>query len=530
MPEVDQRPKAFLASRLYIPEDMATKWHKKEFTYVFGPEYADADSDIEAFEETRTYREFASGYVGFARGNLQKIQKVFGDDFRIVDQRKLVPHGYDLQFTGELTAEQLRVWTQWLEFQYGVIEAPPRWGKTIMMTYMLTKLKQKALVLAQEKSLLHQFEEEMRAFTNINDLERRHNKRLIGIPRKGEEIMPIATFRTWQVYDRRLPELRRHRDSWGAVFVDEAHSASAPCFARVVNTTNSYYRIAVTATPERKDGHHVVMLDVCGPVVAKGRTEQLPVHVKVVKTNAKWPPSRLRGKAFWAECLRRIMRHERRNELICKRVLADARAGYYVLVTTDRIEHIYALSTMMRWMDAKYATTHGRPKMKIAELHGKLKPEAKTRIQNKFDIWINERDRKQLRLDAKAGKLNIVIAYSKIVQLGWNVPLWSSLHSVMPMANKPNWYQRISRVRTKCANCPGVKHPDCMKKGLCLKKPPICHIYVDASKVSRGCFAVQQQVHEKLGFVEQVDYEDVTVKVNRDPERKGKLILWTEIG
>lgn len=524
---VEQKPKIYLANRLYVPTGLTTKWHRREYTYLFGPEHSD---DPDEFEEVRTYREFSSGHIGFARGNLEKVKRVFGDHFRIIDQRKLAPHGYDLQFTGELTAEQMRVWAEWLNFQYGVIEAPPRWGKTIMMTWMLTRLKQRSLVLAQEISLLQQFEEEMRTFTNINELERMHRKKLIGIPKRSSEIMPLATFSTWQAYDHNLKALRENRDTWGAVFVDEAHSASAPCFARVVNTTNSYYRVAVTATPDRKDGKHVVMMDVCGPVVAKGITEQLPVHVKVVRTGVSWPPSRLRGKAFWAEVLRRTMRNEKRNELICRRVLADARRGHMVLVCTDRIEHIYALSTMMKWMDAADSTKFGRPKMKIAELHGKLKPEAKARIGEKFDIFINERNRKQLRLDAKAGKLNIVIAYSKIVQLGWNIPVWSSLHSVMPMSNAPNWYQRISRIRTKCTNCPGVRHPDCLKKGLCLKLPPVCHCYVDHSKVSQGCFATQQRVHERLNFVEEVVEANVNdVKVNRDPKRQGKLIQWTEV-
>lgn len=527
MPVVDEPlPKAYLANRLYIPEGLTTKWHRKAYTYLFGPDQSD---DPEDYTEVRTYREFASGQIGFARGNLEKVSRVFGDQFRIIDQRKLVPHGYGLEFTGELTAEQMRVWAEWLNFQYGVIEAPPRWGKTIMMTWMLTRLKQRSLVLAQEISLLQQFEEEMRTFTNINELERKHGKKLIGIPRRSTEIFPLATFSTWQAYDHNLKTLRENRDTWGAVFVDEAHSASAPCFARVVNTTNSYYRVAVTATPDRKDGKHVVMLDVCGPVVAKGITEQLPVHVKVVKTGCVWPPSRLRGKAWWAEVLRRVMRHERRNELICHRALQDVRMGHSVLICTDRIEHIYTLSKMMEQMNKKDVVTKGYRRVSIAHLHGKLKPESKHRIEKKLSININQQNRKQLRLDAKAGKINVVIAYSKIVQLGWNIPRWSSLHSVMPMSNAPNWYQRISRIRTKCANCPGVKHPDCMKKGLCLKKPPVCHIYVDKSKVSVGCFTTQHGVHERLGFVEEVEHESLGVKVDRDPSRKGRLVQWTEI-
>jgi superfamily II DNA or RNA helicase len=298
------------------------------------------------------------------------------------------------------------------------------------------------------------------------------------------------------------------------VFVDEAHSASSPCFARVINTTNSYYRVALTATPERKDGMHVVMFDVMGPVVTRGITEQLPVHVKVVHTGVTWPISGLQGNAFWAQLLGQITKHEGRNALICARVLADARAGHSVLVCTDRVRHIHVLVDMLRDQDQKYCEKFGKKPLHIGKLYGDVKG----------------KDRRDIRLQAKSGQLNIVVAYSKIVQLGWNVPAWSSIHSVMPMSNEPNWYQRVSRIRTKCQNCPGVTHPDCLKKGLCRKRPPVAHVYVDKSRLAEGCFSTQHNVHERLGFVEQHLHEDASVNpIQRDPNRKGKSIKWSEM-
>lgn len=510
--QLDERPKIYLGNRLQVPEALVTRSMKKKFTYLFGPEYSDNPED---YEEVKTYREFSSGYVGFARGNLQKIRDMFPqEDYRVVDRRSLVPHGYtDLEFTGELNADQARVWSEWLDYQYGIVQAPPRWGKTIFMTWMMTRLKQRTLMIAQEEQLLEQFEEEVRAFTNIADLERKYKKRLIGRAKHASDIFPICTIASWQLYHHNLKALRARRDDWGAVMVDEAHSAASPAYARVINTTNPYYRVGLTATPERKDGKHVVTFDVFGPVVAVGTVEALPVHVKIVKTNVSYAPSKLTGKAFWAQLLRRVMNNENRNELICRRVLQDARNGHGVLVVTDRVPHIKRLIGMMREMDHKYCMARGTKPLQIGELHGEIKG----------------KNRKQLRVDAKTGKLDIVVAYSKIVQLGWNVPAWSSLHSVMPMSNAPNWYQRISRVRTRCANCPGVEHPDCLRKGVCLKKPPVCHIYVDHSRVFAGCLKTQKLVHEQLGFEEEVEYEDVNVKVNRDPTRKGKTILWTEL-
>lgn len=522
------KPKAHLGNRLYIPDEFVRPIHRKRFTYLFGPEFSD---DLEEFTEIKTFREFSSGYTGFARGDMGKIAQVFGDEFEIVDQRKLVPHRIPgLEFTGVLTAEQTRCWAEWCDYQYGVIVAPPRWGKSIFGVHMICRLRQTSLVLAQEDQLLDQFEEEFRKFTNVDELERLHGKKLVGRPRSADEVFPVATLATWQMYNQNLAKLRENRDRFGVVIVDEAHSASAPCFARVVNTTNPYYRIALTATPERKDGKHVVMFDVVGPVVSTGVTEQLPVHVRVVKTGVKFPPSRLRGKAFWAQLQSRTMNHERRNDLICRRVWQDIRNGHSVLIATDRIMHIYALSAILHGMATKEAEKYGRKKVGIALLHGTLDQKGKQKITKRFGFVAKQMKRKELRLAAKSGEIRIVIAYSKIVQLGWNVAAWSSLHSVMPMSNEPNWYQRVSRIRTKCANCPGVQHPDCLKKGLCLKRQPVCHIYVDASRISNGCFATQQNVHKRLGFVEQFETDDVGIRVERDPADTGKKTFkWTEI-
>ncbi len=508
---------------------MVTEKHKKAYTYLFAPDHMDEDGKAQESVEIKTWRPFSTGWIGFPRGNLQKIEDVFGKDLRIIDQRALVPHGYDLEFTGELDSDQLRVWREWLDYQYGMIQAPPRWGKTIFMCWMLCKLKQRTLVLAQEVSLLQQFEEEMRRFTNVDQLEKKHHIKLIGQPRNAEHVQPIATFATWQTYDHHLKQLRENRDSWGAVFVDEAHSCAAPCFARIVNTTNSYYRVAVTATPERKDGAHVVAFDVSGPVVACGIKEQLPVHVKIVKTSVSFTPTGLRGRRFWINYINRIQSHKNRNALIARRAIKDARNGHFVLIVTDRILHIYHLMAKIRELDAEHCGRDpARRRLRVKPLHGLLDNKTVKKLDShKYRAEFHKR--KDLRLEAKARKINIVVAYSKIVQLGWNVPPWSSLHSVLPMSNEPNWYQRISRIRTKCENCPGVDHPDCMKKGLCTKKPPVCHIYVDSSSIAEGCLKTMQEVHKKLGFTEQVEYEDISVNIQRDPERPGRTMTWSEI-
>jgi len=509
------KPLVRMTNRLYVPEQLVTLAHKKAYTYWFGQsEYSEDPDD---FEVVQTFRQYSNGLVGFPRGNLEKLFDTFSD-FEIEDERSLVPHGFDLEFLGELRDEQKLVWRKWLAKQYGMMQLPPRGGKTALMVYAVCKLKQRSLVLAQEWSLLEQWEEEFRKFTNINELERQwaaqHGKaaKLIGSVKNPEtDVYPLVTLASWQLYQANMPALLKNRDQWGAVFVDEAHSAASPCFSKVVGSINSYYRIPVTATPERKDGHEVVVFDIAGPVTAVGTSEQLPVHVKVVHTGIEVPNIfGQMGRKAWASLRRRLAHNEDRNELIINRVLADYRAGHKILVCSDLIGHLKQLQGMLIEASDKFPAIYGD--LKVSLLIGAVKG----------------KERKALRMDAKAGDVDVVLAYSKIVQLGWNVSPWSSLHNVLPMANEPNWYQRISRIRTPCDGCPGVGEKGCGGPA-CSKEAPVATIYVDANRVLEGCFKTQQRVHQRLGFVEQHEYLDAAPKVKRDPERKGRGLKWTEI-
>jgi superfamily II DNA or RNA helicase len=496
------RPVAILTGRLYVPADLVTDRHRRAYTYWFGPEASD---DPDAFQEVRTYREF-DGWVGFPRGDVPKLIDTFGDEFTIQDQRAKVPLDHDLQFTGNLRPDQVGVWDAWVQAgRRGIVVCPPRWGKAILGVWMVCQLRQKALVLAQEVSLLEQFDEKLRQFTNVDSLERQAKRRLSGVIRKADERYDVVTLATWQQFHHHMDDLRAHRDAWGVVIVDEAHSASAPCFSRVINTTNSRYRIALTATPKRKDGLEVVMHDAVGQVTAVGKIEQLPVDVTVVSTGLV-PPScpSPNIQIRWNRLLAYLSQHVGRNRLIVSRVLADVQAGHRVLVVTDRIRHIRTLIGMLE--DAQ-------PGLKVSGLHGE----------------VAGAKRRGLRLDAAAGDIDVVVAYSKIVQLGWDVWPWSSLHSTLPMANPYNWYQRISRIRTKCPGCPGVRDPACLGES-CQKKRPTCTIYVDESRMSRNCLKVQQGEHERLGFRE----HHVSVNVRRrqkteKPRSTGRTLRWDEL-
>ncbi len=478
----------YLAERLYVPEELVTSSMRNAYTYHInrGKKQSEEDPLIEEddIETIQTFREYSTGWVGFARGDVGKLLDNFGH-LKIHDARSVVPHGFDdLRFLATLTPDQLKVWREWKAAGFGMVKAPARWGKTVKAAHMIVKLKQRTLILAQEWTLLEQFEEEFRDKTNVNELEKQLGVKLIGGSAKDElQVYPIITLATWQSFLKPEPFkwLKDHRDAWGLTIIDEAHSSASDCFSRVVASVNSFWRVPFTATPKRKDHYESVVFDHAGPVTAEGTVEQLPVRMRIIRTGYSPIVNASKMRYFDTLC-RNLSENKARNNLIIDKVISDLKEGHSVLVCSSRTKH---LGVLKKLLEKKL------PDIKSAILTGSILGQK----------------RKDLRNNAKSGALQVVFAQARIVQQGWNVWRWSSLHNTIPMSNEGNWEQRTARVRTPCPTCPGKDNPKCFAKEVCQKLPPIVWDYVDDLSMCEAMLAVRQRVNKRLKY--SLEYERV---------------------
>jgi hypothetical protein len=127
-----------LADRLYVPEECVMPEHLNEFVYSIEEQ---SGYDYGPFETVtgsiRTFNKVSIGgkiYYGFARGNIEKLGRLFGD-LPWVDKTSSPRMISQLQFKGQLhTWESKKIGQQeavdaWLKKKSGVIKAPPRFGK-----------------------------------------------------------------------------------------------------------------------------------------------------------------------------------------------------------------------------------------------------------------------------------------------------------------------------------------------------------------------------------------------------------------
>lgn len=335
---------------------------------------------------------------------------------------------------------------------------------TVWMTALVKKLKQRALMLAHVEELCHQLEETFREFTNVNELEQQHGVRLCGVLNEWDDFFPILTLSTYQCFEasavgRKI--LSDKRDFFGLVMVDECHRAATEVYTKVVGKLDAMYRVGVTATPTRKDHMHCIASDMLGPVRVVGVGEQLHVDYEWVYTNTE-----VREFASWGTMWGRLCKAKRRNTLIAKRIVADVRNGRFVLCTTERLAHIDAIRDAIVKID---------PDISIAEISGRIK------------------GRDALRKAIKRGEYQVTIAMSKIIELGYNIPRWSTIHATLPMTNKENWYQRISRIRTPME--PAFE-------GDTYEKPtPLARIYIDTGHKAIWAYkSIVKKVNDKFKF------------------------------
>lgn len=419
-------PKALLREKLYVPCEYVEEGVFKEWTYLVpDPETEDDDDQI----EVQLYRDLGRVYA-FCSGDLRKVHKHFGPPrFTLVDKRVAPPMEHPITFTSSLYnpdtdvqgRNQEEVVETWLRKGYGQIKAPARSGKTVMSASIIARLGLKTLLLSHQWDLLDQFETTIREHTDIEDMEKIAGHKLVSRLDKWDwdklEDLDIV-LSSWQAWwhPSKRPYLKKYRDSFGLVLVDECHLSQAACYSRVVNAFNSKYRCGNTATPYKLNELHVIIENIIGPVVAKGKSKQMRCIVYFVHTDVEVEKF---AKGKWTVMINRLVKDTDRNRIIVEQAVEDANEGRHILITTERVEHAKKLAEMVNKEGVPAIAVTGQTTERDA-------------------LW----DR------ARSGEIKVVVAMRKITRLGIDVPLWDTFYNILPTSNPYNYYQELSRIRT----------------------------------------------------------------------------------
>lgn len=356
----------------------------------------------------------------------------------------------DVAFAGVLSDDQQRAVTALAKHDVGVLVAPPGAGKTVVAAALIAARARSTLILVHRRPLLEQWLSRLSHFLDLDPSS-------IGksVDKPGSSGIDVVMI---QSLARREPGQLAH---YGHVVVDECHHVAAFTTERVLRELPARKVAGLTATPERRDGHHPIITMQCGPVRHKIiATAQVETAVRRVLL-AREPPfdaMALPPEPGIQEVLTAVADDCGRTEQIAADVVAELAEGRCPLVLTERRQHLDALAELI-----------GKQTDRVAVLHG----------------GIGKRARRRIDALLASPEPRVVLATGRYIGEGFDDPRLDTLVLAMPIAWKGTMTQYAGRLH---------RHHDAKHEIRIID-------YVDhAVPVLRRMFAKRQKAYAALGY------------------------------
>lgn len=411
----------------------------EKFTY-HNPEYwqkKNAKRSVKNIDQYLFNYKLDGTTLALPRGAIKKVNEFLAERNiydRILDQRVETPEIDVSLCNTTIEPQQEKIINTLLTHEGGLIEMATAGGKSIAILGYIATIKQRTLILVDEFRLSNQW---------IGEIE----KRLTGSFSLGEfngdkkKIGDITVAIINSAYIR-YKEDPTFFDQFGIVVIDETQQLPAHMFMSVVNNTSGKYRIGITATPKRRDGKEILMFDVLGPVLLAIKSHEVKHRVtdfefKMINTDLKFTiPTKLawntkkrkREKAIdFTKCLTELVDNKDRNDIIVNEVVDIIKEGYIPLIISDRVKHNTTM--YQKLLDLGY----------------------------NVELLIGDTRKKTDLMAIKNNEtLQCIVANTRILSKGLDIPRLSALVLTCPSGNLPKLEQQVGRIRR---NIPDKKTP-----------------------------------------------------------------------
>lgn len=285
-------------------------------------------------------------HVGLPRGcrnGLESLLREHGVALEVVDQRTLGEE-VGLQFRGTLTPAQEKATKALLAYDIGVLVAPPGAGKTVVGSWLVAERGCSTLVLVHRRPLLDQWVAQLSVFLGIDPKEVGQ----IGASKRTRNgHLDVAMIQSL-VRKGRVDDVVA---SYGHVVVDECHHLPAVSFERVLAEAKARYVVGLTATPQRRDGHHPITEMQLGPVRfeigSKNRAAVRPFEQRLYVRNTGFRMTSEDGARTIQQLYAALVADEKRNALILDDVIRSLEEGHSPILLTERKDHLDYLASRL---------------------------------------------------------------------------------------------------------------------------------------------------------------------------------------
>ncbi len=350
-------------------------------------------------------------HIALPRGCLDDLRRLFRHHkvrYRVIDQR-IAGEPLGLSFHGELRPEQNAAAKALLAHDTGVLAATTAFGKTVLAAWLIAERGVNTLVLVHRQQLMEQWVEHLSRFLRIPAKE---IGCLGGGRRKLKGRIDVALMQSLVrkgVVDDRVAD-------YGHLVVDECHHLSAHSFELAARRAKAKYVLGLSATVERKDGHHPIIFMQCGPIrhrvdareQARARPFRHQVIVRPTDFRSGNNPEDDARIEFQHLC-QAIAEDPNRNRMIRDDVARAYAEGRHPLILTERTKHLEALETLF-----------AEAELPVVVLRGGL------RKRDRADAL------DQLALDSE--RPPVVLATGRFVGEGFDLPKLDTLFVTLPVS------------------------------------------------------------------------------------------------
>lgn len=285
-----------------------------------------------------------SGVLIMPRGYIRTLgQRLKGVPFATVDRTRTLPP-VDFTLKAKLHPYQSSAVRDIISRRFGVLEAPPGAGKTIMALSVIARRKQPAMVIVHTKELLYQWHRRACEFLGMSEDE-------IGLigdghGRVGERLTIALINSLYKMIDEVKPAV-------GHLVVDECHHTPARTFTDAVSVFDATFMLGLSATPYRRDKLTRIIYFYLGDRVHQILPSELQAQNRIMRAKLI---VRHTNCAFFFDAdeyqymISALVGDAKRNSLIVDDVVArswEAENGI-ALVISDRVSHCEELHRSIR--------------------------------------------------------------------------------------------------------------------------------------------------------------------------------------
>lgn len=251
----------------------------------------------------------------------------------------------DVHFHGKLTQIQDQAAHALLKHDIGVFVAPPGSGKTVVGAHLVADRGRSTLILVHRTQLLDQWITQLSVFLNIDP---KRIGQIGGGKRSPNGRLDVAMIQSLV----RRGNVDAAVADYGHVIVDECHHVPAVSFERVMRDVKARYFTGLTATPQRRDGHHPIIRLQLGParfkIDPKSQAARGSFAYRLILRETDFKLANDTGDIGIQKIYRQLAADENRNNLILDDVIRALEDRRSPLLLTERRDHLEFLAERLQ--------------------------------------------------------------------------------------------------------------------------------------------------------------------------------------